>query len=426
MARRALREQAAGGYLTCVLHFDPHSDSLLRPWPRWMDVAATVAFWSVLGLLMSVREVSRSGLDAPGVWGEVAEMSAEVGVWIAVTLLVFWIVRRAPAQRGAWVARIVGQLALGVVVAFGIEWLTRDVLRPLLTGPMRPEREWGFASTFTRLRLLDEVVVFVAVLAAGYARATLFQLHERRAEAERLIAERAHMMAERAHLEAQLAEARLSALRMQLNPHFLFNTLNAVSALADHDPAGVRKMIARLSSLLRRVLDVTYSAPLAPLRDEAAFLGDYLDVQRIRLSDTLCVEEAWDEGTLDALVPPLILQPLVENAIGHGIALIEEGIGTVRLSSHVEGDRLVLRVQNDGPDPSSASDAEPAGSGLGLRNTRDRLAALFSDAATLSLTPAPGGGALAEIRLPLRFGEPRPKQAETQQPMSARTILDVP
>lgn len=386
-----------------------------------MDIAATIAFWSVLGLLMSVREVSHSGLDTPGVWGEVAEMAAEVGVWMVVTLFVFWLVRRVPAERGAWVARIAGQLALGIVVAVGIEWLTRDVLRPLLTGPMRPGREWGLASTFTRLRLLDEVVVFVAVLAAGYARATLFQLHERRAEAERLIAERAHMMAERAHLEAQLAEARLSALRMQLNPHFLFNTLNAVSALADHDPAGVRKMIARLSSLLRRVLNATYSAPLAPLRDEAAFLSDYLDVQRIRLSDTLRVEEAWEEATLNALVPPLILQPLVENAIGHGIALIEEGIGTVRLSSHVEGDQLVLRVQNDGPDPASISDAEPAGSGVGLRNTRDRLEALFPDAAGLSLTPVLGGGALAEIRLPLRFADSKPDQTGT-----AQIIPDVP
>ena len=358
-----------------------------------------VGFWLVLGALSAVREASRSWQDGALAWGETAETFAEVGLWALVTPAVFWLARWRPAERGAWAGRLAAQLAVGVAVAFAVEYVTRGVLRPLLTGPTDPGREWTLAGSFGRLRLLDELIVYLGVLAAGYARAALFQVHERRAEAERLLADRAR-------LEAQLAQARLSALQMQLHPHFLFNTLHAVSALVERDPAGVRTLVARLSSLLRRVLDAP--AEVVPLREEAAFLRDYLDVQRVRFQGRLEVEEDWAPGTLDALVPALVLQPLVENAVGHGVSRLEEGVGTVRLAAQRDGGRLVLTVEDNGP----GLDAAPPGGrgraglatseGVGLSNTRARLDALYGPAAALALEPAPGGGAVARVTLPFR------------------------
>ncbi len=364
----------------------------LRPWSRRADAVGVVCFWLTLGALSAAREAAR-GWDTAD-WPEVAETFAEVGLWALVTPAVFWLVQRWPAERGAWMGRVAAQLAVGVAVAFAIEWATRGVLRPLLTGPLPADREWTLADTFGRLRLLDEVIVYLAVLAAGYARSALFQVHERRAEAERLLADRAR-------LEAQLAQARLAALRMQLQPHFLFNTLHAVSALVERDPAGVRTLIARLSSLLRRVLDAD-DAPTVPLSDEAAFLRDYLDVQRIRFQGRLEVHEDWEPGTLDAQVPPLVLQPLVENAVGHGVSRIEDGVGLLTLSSRREGDRLVLTVEDNGPglEPTASGDGAERPGGVGLANVRARLAALYGDRAGLSLATRPGGGVRAQVSLP--------------------------
>lgn len=357
-----------------------------------------VVFWLALGALSAARQAAR-GWDDAMTWREIAEMVSEMGLWALLTPFVFWLVRRWPAERGAWLVRLAVQVGVGIGVALAVEYVTRGVLRPLLTGPPPPDRVWTLAATFTRLRLLDEVVVFLAVLAAGYARSALFQVHERRAEAE-------HLMAERAHLEAQLAQARLSALRMQLNPHFLFNTLHAVSALVERDPAGVRTLIARLSSLLRRVLDAGDGVHQVPLADEAAFLRDYLDVQQIRFQGRLRVDEDWAPDTLDALVPPLALQPLVENAVGHGISQIEEGIGAIWLSSRrdsgPQGDRLVIAVEDNGPGLGDGADPADGTGGVGLANVRARLAALYGDAAGLVLSSRPMGGVRAEVSLPFR------------------------
>jgi signal transduction histidine kinase len=352
-----------------------------------------------------VREAVRPWREEPIAVGEALETLAEYGLWALLTPVVFWLVRRFPAERGAWAGRLAAQVAVGVGVALAIEVVTRGVLEPLLVGPPPGGRAWTFTGMAGGLWFLDELVIYLALLAAGYARAALFQVQERRAEAERLLADRAR-------LEAQLAEARLAALRTQFHPHFLFNTLHAVSALVERDPAGVRTLVARLSSLLRRVLEADDGAQEIPLRDEADFLRDYLDVQRVRFQGRLEVEEDYGPGTLDALVPPLVLQPLVENAVGHGVGRLEEGVGTIRVSARREaaagGDRLVLAVEDNGP----GLDAEPrpggAGrsTGVGLATTRARLDALYGDAAALALAPRPGGGVRAEVALPFRAAAP--------------------
>ncbi|PAP78025.1 sensor histidine kinase [Rubrivirga marina] len=379
------------------------SEPSRRPWTRRAEALAAAAFWLALGLLTVTREALRPWRTDPMAAGEIAETLAEYGIWALITPAVFWLARRYPAERGAWAGRLVAQVGLGVVVALGIELLTRNVLRGLLLGPPEPGREWTLGAAFSQLWFLDELIIFLAVLAVGYARATLYRLREREAEATRLLAERTQ-------LEGQLSEARLSALRMQLNPHFLFNTLNAVSALVERDPAGVRTMIARLSSLLRRVLDDDGSAEV-PLRDELAFIRDYLDVQRVRFQDRLEIEESIAPETVDALVPPLLLQPLVENAIGHGVRRIEEGVGTIRLAARVDDGRLRLSVEDNGPGLDGGDGQAGSAGGVGLRNTRERLHALYGDDAELALRDRPDRGVVAEVVLPFRPAPVAPEPA---------------
>lgn len=368
----------------------------LRPWSRRAEVLAAVGFWLILGVLSVVRR-------AVGPWhpeglpvGDVIETLAEHGFWALLTPVVFWVAARWGVERDAWLRRLSAQLLLGVALALLIEWVTRGMLRPLLSGPESvgpPEGfEWTLAGAFRGLWFLDEFIIYLAVLAVGYTRHALLRLRERQIEAE-------HLLADRARLEAQLSEARLSALRMQLNPHFLFNTLNAVSALVERDPAGVRTMIARLSSLLRRVLDDDGAAEV-PLRDEMAFLRDYLDVQRVRFQGRMEVEEAVAPDLLDALVPPLLLQPLVENAVGHGIRSIEEGVGRIRLTGRRVGDRLVLTVEDNGPGLGGVLDGQGGSGGVGLQNTRARLDALYGADGVLTLRDADGTGVIAEVALP--------------------------
>ena len=198
-------------------------------------------------------------------------------------------------------------------------------------------------------------------------------------------------------LEHGLAEARLEALRAQLEPHFLFNTLNAISTLAlkrDHD--GVIRTVGRLGELLRATLD-TRRAHEIPLEAELALLDPYLDIQKTRFGERIEVVLDVAPGPRDVLVPTLLLQPLVENALQHGIERIP-GRGQVVIAARREGERLVLEVSDSGPgfpDP-------PGRGGIGLANTERRLREIHGEAAWLERASAPGGGACVRVELPFR------------------------
>jgi sensor histidine kinase YesM len=204
------------------------------------------------------------------------------------------------------------------------------------------------------------------------------------------------LQAETARLHAQLADARLGALRAQLNPHFLFNTLHAISSLVERDPRGVRRMIARLSELLRYSLEESNEQEI-PLRQELAFLDRYLEIMRIRFQGTLEVTVDVDPEVQDALVPNLVLQPLVENAVKHGVSKLE-GAGRITISARRSGDRTIMTVHDNGPGFGEAD--APGDEGVGLRNTRERLAQLYGAAQGLSLREPPEGGLVAEIIVP--------------------------
>jgi len=200
--------------------------------------------------------------------------------------------------------------------------------------------------------------------------------------------------AKAAQLEAELARAQLRALQMQLHPHFLFNTLQAIRTLIDDDPAAARRTVTLLGDLLRHTL-AEGEDPSVPLRRELEFVRGYLAIEAVRLGDRLSVAIDVPADLLDARVPGFLLQPLVENAIRHGIATRREP-GRIEVGARKAGATLELTVYNDGP-PLARSDRP---GGIGLATTRNRLARIYGDRAALDLA-ADGAGVRATIRVPL-------------------------
>lgn len=200
-------------------------------------------------------------------------------------------------------------------------------------------------------------------------------------------------------LATELVRTRLEVLRMQLNPHFLFNTLHTISALIHENPEGADRILARLSELLRVSLEQS-DAQEVPLRQELLFLDRYLEIEQMRFQDRLTVERTIEPGLGDLRVPSLILQPLVENAIRHGIEPREDA-GCVRIAARRVDGMLELTVSDNGPGLPE-NEAIPRREGVGLSNTRSRLTHLYGADHRFELTPAPGGGLEARLRIPCR------------------------
>jgi two-component system LytT family sensor kinase len=194
-----------------------------------------------------------------------------------------------------------------------------------------------------------------------------------------------------------LTEARLQALTSQINPHFLFNTLNSVSSLIRIDPNRARQMILKLSSILRRLLRKHES--MARLRDELEFIDDYLAIELVRFGDKLRFERHIDPNTLDMFIPSMLLQPLVENSVKHGLSTKVEG-GTIRIETSVAGGRLHLRIEDDGVGIPEHKLARMLDSGIGVSNVRERLKVLFGSNYRMWIDSQPGGGTRIAIEFP--------------------------
>ena len=198
-------------------------------------------------------------------------------------------------------------------------------------------------------------------------------------------------------LEAQLAQSQLQVLKMQLHPHFLFNTLNAISALIRESPDEAEEMVSRLGDLLRMALE-TAGLQEVPFKKELEFLNHYIDIEQTRFQDRLRVEMAIEPETLDGLVPSMILQPLVENSVRHGVAPRPEG-GCIKIKAWRDNSLLRLEVEDDGP--GLCGDA-PLKERVGLTNTRARVSNLYGDGHGLKLRHAAGGGLVVSLSIPFR------------------------
>jgi two-component sensor histidine kinase len=359
------------------------------------ELLLTFLFWTSLATLSAVNRLidPRIGIRLMSPTGSIALTYIESWIWAAFTPLIFWLSSRVGLERSSrWFGRVLLLLGIGLIVSLVVYALI-DFARFEIFEIAPPRRRggpplWIPFEGLGRYRFVNQFLVYLAILVAGFAREYFLRDQIKAREAVEL-------QARAATLQAQLAEARMAALRMQLNPHFLFNTLHAVSALVERNPAGVRKMIARLSELLRRTID-SRADDEVPLRDELAFLQRYIEIMEIRFQDRLRVDQTIAAGTLEALVPNFVLQPLVENALEHGAARAM-GEARIEIAARRDGSRLVMTVRDNGPGPGVTD-----GRGVGLANTRARLAELYGDAASLTLTSAAGGGALAEIVVPFR------------------------
>jgi two-component system LytT family sensor kinase len=212
--------------------------------------------------------------------------------------------------------------------------------------------------------------------------------------------------------ERLLLQARMAALQNQINPHFLFNTLNSISSLVRFDPDTAREMILKLATILRRLLHSTDS--FVPLREEVEFIDNYLDIEVVRFGrDKLKVVKDLDPASLEAMVPSMLLQPLVENCIKHGLAPKIEG-GSITLRSRLIKSRLVVEVEDDGVGMGAAQLLEPpdglGGIGIGMANVAERLKVLYGDAARMKIEARDGGGTLIRLRLPIL---PNPEELMT-------------
>jgi hypothetical protein len=317
-------------------------------------------------------------------WVEAVYWSA----WGIVSLPVFWLCRRLYEGPRTWKRYLIG-LLLGAVGA--------SLLQPLIDQSMVFGRGWvewllalqrqppsgflpGLAVALKR-HSGSNPFVFATVAFAWHAIRYSQDLNQKQVRA--------------AELETQLREARLQALRSQLNPHFLFNTLHSIAELVHEDPALAEQLILRLGDLLRKVLSSSDRHELA-LAEEIEFIKGYLDIEQMRLGSRLRIEWSIDPEVLPIPVPSLLLQPLVENAVQHGIGFAA-GPGTVQIGARRDNGFLLLQVRDTGP--GLDQDARAANAGIGLANTRARLQTIFGDRHRFELIS--DHGLAVKVRLPI-------------------------
>lgn len=328
--------------------------------------------------------------DAARFWVLLSVELAEWALWGLVTPLIWWIDSR-------WGFRVRPR-ARAFATHFSVALLWFLVHNAIVTaiGLTVPESgyaELGFVGAFAfrfGVRLPTALTVYTVIVGAGYAAWWAAAYHRREAE-------RAQLEAQQAQLEAQLATARLHALRMQLHPHFLFNTLHTI---AGHVREGERDtavdLISRLSDLLRRSLHDADRHEVS-LADEIQFVESYLELERARFGDSLVTRLDIAPDAREALVPSLLLQPLVENAIRHGVAR-REGTRELRIAAYPVDGRLRLEVVDNGPGYEPTADTN----GVGLRNTRERLSHLYGKRHDLQIVRRPEGGTAVCVEIPLR------------------------
>ena len=352
--------------------------------------AGSRSFWRLIALACLVTAVLNafSAFANSGFLGkghiDWVQVIFRAGLWLffgAVTPLPYFLARRFPLRREklgrTLLIHSAGALLLCVV------WTSLSVLLSLLISQrMAQEPVSSYFLTWILINLPWAVLLYFTLIGSLYA----FTYYDEARERE----------SQQARLAAQLAEARLGALRMQLNPHFLFNSLNAISVLVrDQQSDEASQMLELLSDILRQVLQSKAHSETS-LDEELAFLEKYLAIEQVRFSDRLNVKWSIDPKTREALVPEFILQPLVENAVRHGIGpRIQSGL--IEVKTEGPNGELVLIVKDNGPG------YFPAGKeGLGLTNTRERLATLYGAAGRLEVANAPDGGTIATVRFPLK------------------------
>jgi two-component system LytT family sensor kinase len=348
----------------------------------WLRILLAFAFWTLIGLAFAGQlYLSKSKMGDPVSWS--FAMGRALGDWYVFALLsipALWVARRFSLGDARWALNLATHFAASalfsvawMVLRAGLEvWLTRGSMAAVT-----------FGDAFNRALVTTffyNLLIYWVVITVGYAFDYYRKFNEREVRA--------------AELEKRLTEARLQALQMQLNPHFLFNTLHAISSLMHQDVDAADRMLVKLSDLLRRALDMTDTQEVT-LREEIEFLRNYAAIEETRFGDRLTIEMNIPPDTRDAMVPNLVLQPLLENAIRHGIEPYARP-GHIKVIARRDGEFLRLEVRDNGGGLGNGSIVE----GVGLSNTRARLKQLYGVRQTFELANAESGGVVVSATFP--------------------------
>ncbi len=339
--------------------------------------------WTLIGLFFVSPIIAQAlATQDPIPWILVLSTFLDWYIWGLLFPLIWWVSERFPLERRKLPSRIPIHLACGLIVSL-IFVLLMLVKTSLLAGLGSGEVSFSNLHGFSGY-LLGGIELFLlpyfAIVAFLHAVSYYNKYRERQLKTTRL--------------EAQLALAHLDMLKMQLQPHFLFNTLNAISALMHRDVDAADRMISLLSDLLRFSLEKD-DRHQVPLRSELEFLNRYLAIEKIRFRDRLTIDLDVDDECMAAQVPRLILQPLVENSIKHGIAM-RSAAGRIGIRGQRRADRLEIQISDDGPGLTGAAIQE----GIGLANTRARLEQIYGDDHRFELRNAESVGVVAVLEIP--------------------------
>jgi signal transduction histidine kinase len=382
---------------------DPEPPQHNRPWLIWV---VSFAVWTFLALVATgtIYEMYRTAGRAN--FKETLFLQfGQILPYAPLTPFVFALAMRYPLQRKNWVRRSL--LHLGFALVFSVLHVMMRALTPYAVWDPQSRHwvsalwdarthaltwQWPKLQMLFYANVLDDITgAYVPIVLISQAIGYYQRLREREFRTSQL--------------EIQLAKSHLQVLKSQLQPHFLFNTLHSISALMHTDVRAADKMMTRLSDLLRMTLE-NNAAQLTTLSRELEFVNGYLEIEKVRLEDRLSVVLDIAPDTLDAQVPSLLLQPLVENAVKHGISRQSEG-GEIRIGASHDDRNLYLKISDNGPGFGDAGGSEPTGgsessTGLGLRATRDRIKTLYGGEQSLDIRELPHRGVEVCVRIPFR------------------------
>ncbi|MBI2946511.1 MAG: histidine kinase [Verrucomicrobia bacterium] len=352
-------------------------------WLRWLGLFGV---WTLIGLSFAHQYyVSSASFGNPVPWRHaVGHSLADWYLFAALSIPVSWLARRFAIERANWARHAVIHLAAGAVFSLG--WMALRAGVGIWQGSATGETI-AFAALFRSLlakTFYFNLFVYWVVVSVAHAFGYYRRFHER--EIKTL------------ELEKCLTQAKLQALQMQLNPHFLFNTLHAISALVHKDAEAADRMISRLSLLLRYTLEST-DAHEVSLKQELAFLDRYLEIEQTRFGHRLTVLRDIDPEAMDAQVPNLLLQPLVENAIRHGVEP-QSKPGRIEVRAQRRNEQLQIEVCDNG---TGFSQGQLTAEGVGLTNTRARLEQLYGSNQRIEFSNAKEGGLVVQVTIPFRL-----------------------
>lgn len=379
-------QEALGSSQDAPTNPDPNPAIHIELAPVWI-------FWSLVAVLTFLNALI-NGVDFPVKLPPLAAFlgsAIDCALWALLTPFIFQLSHRVLSRRRQWPLMLLVLLVVGVVASLVVSradnflrlriaaWLVPLDYQNVLSKPNVGQRPWQL------FMFMSDFYAYMVVLAAGSAYSYLTRYRTQVEQAARL--------------RVQLARAQVSALKSQLSPHFLFNTLNSIAALTEIDPPAARETIGQLSGLLRETLRPAEME--IPLAQELTLVRRYLDIMRTRYREQLQVVERIEPETLAALVPNFVLQPLLENAVKYCLEQRHD-VAHIALSAARSGGQLVLCVEDNGPgrDAVGAERGSPAGFGLGLRGIEERLQFLYQDRQSIEMVRATAGGVTVTLRLP--------------------------